>query len=116
VKEEYEFWNAQNGTLIITTEMVDFSAMKSYLEKNNLYYPAFSNSEKPTKAVISHLPSDMLAQDISNSLRGLRLQCHQREANDSHLKSTQQTSPCENPPSIPCYLNKEHKTSRNIQA
>jgi hypothetical protein len=49
--------------------MADYSAMKSYLEKNNLQYFTFSpNSEKPIKAVIRHLPPDMLAEIISNSL------------------------------------------------
>jgi hypothetical protein len=37
--------------------MVDYSAMKFYLEKNNLHYFTFSpNSEKPIKAVIHHFP------------------------------------------------------------
>jgi hypothetical protein len=52
--------------------MADYSAMKSYLEKNNLHYFAFSpNSEKPLKAVIRHLPPDTPAEDISNSLEDL---------------------------------------------
>jgi hypothetical protein len=34
--------------------MADYSAMKSYLEKNNLYYFTFSpNSEKPIKASVT---------------------------------------------------------------
>jgi hypothetical protein len=36
VKGAYEFRNTRNGTRIITKEMADYSAMKSYLEKNNL--------------------------------------------------------------------------------
>jgi hypothetical protein len=52
--------------------MAKYSAMKSYLEKNNLQYFTFStNSEKPIKAVIRHLPPDTPAEDISNSLEGL---------------------------------------------
>jgi hypothetical protein len=52
--------------------MADYSAVKSYLEKNNLQYFTFSpNSEKPIKAVIRHLPLDTPAEDISNSLEGL---------------------------------------------
>jgi hypothetical protein len=36
--------------------MVEYSAMKSYLEKSNLHYFNFSpDTEKPIKAVISHL-------------------------------------------------------------
>jgi hypothetical protein len=47
VKGEYEFPNTWNGTRIMTKEMADYSAMKSYLEKNNLHYFIFSpDSEK----------------------------------------------------------------------
>jgi hypothetical protein len=43
------------------------------LEKHNLQYFTFSpNSEKPIKAVIRHIPPDMAAEDISNSLEDLR--------------------------------------------
>jgi hypothetical protein len=52
--------------------MTDYSAMKSYLAKNNLRYFTFSpNSEKPVKVVIRHLPPDTPAEDISNSLKVL---------------------------------------------
>jgi hypothetical protein len=37
VKGEYEFRNTRNGTRIITKEMADYLAMKSYLEKHNLH-------------------------------------------------------------------------------
>jgi hypothetical protein len=50
-------------------EMAGYSAMKSYLEKNNLLYFTFSTySEKPIKTVFRHLPPDTPAEDISNSL------------------------------------------------
>jgi hypothetical protein len=52
--------------------MANYSAMKSYLDKNNLQYFTFSpNSEKPNKAVIRHLPPYTAAEDISNSVEGL---------------------------------------------
>jgi hypothetical protein len=41
-KGEYDFQNARNGTRIITKEMADYSAMKSYLEKNNFHYFTFT--------------------------------------------------------------------------
>jgi hypothetical protein len=45
--------------VIITKEMVEYSAMKSYLDNNNPHYFTFAtNSEKPIKAVISPLPAD----------------------------------------------------------
>jgi hypothetical protein len=53
--------------------MVDYSAMKFYLEKNNLqYFTFFPNSENSIKAVIRHLPPDTPAEDISNGLENLR--------------------------------------------
>jgi hypothetical protein len=52
--------------------MADYSAMKSYLEKNDTHYFTSSpNSEKPLKAVIRHPPPDTPAKDISNSLPDL---------------------------------------------
>jgi hypothetical protein len=55
-------------------ELADYSAMKSYQEKNNLQYFTFSpNSKKSMKSVIRHLPQDTSVQDISNSLGNLGL-------------------------------------------
>jgi hypothetical protein len=72
IKGEYEFKNSQYGTRIIIKEMAEYSAIKSYLEKNNLHYFTFPpNSKKPIKAIIRHLPPDMPAEDISNSLEDL---------------------------------------------
>jgi hypothetical protein len=52
--------------------MAIYSAMKFYLEKNNLrYFTTSPNSERPIKAVIRHLPPDTPAEDISNSLEDL---------------------------------------------
>jgi hypothetical protein len=52
--------------------MVDYSTMKSYLEKNNLHCVTFSpNTKKPIRAVIRHLPLDKLVEDISNVLEDL---------------------------------------------
>jgi hypothetical protein len=42
IKEEYELRNTLNGTRLITKEMADYSAMKSYLKKNNVQYLTFS--------------------------------------------------------------------------
>jgi hypothetical protein len=52
--------------------MVDYSAMKSYLQKNNLHYFTFSpNSEKLIKLVIRHFLPDTPVDDISSSLEDL---------------------------------------------
>jgi hypothetical protein len=72
VQGEYELRNTRNGTRIITKEMADYLAMKSYLEKNNLHYFTFSpNSEKPIKVVICHFPPDTPEEYISNSFEDL---------------------------------------------
>jgi hypothetical protein len=58
VKGQHEFRNTLYGTHITTNEIADYSAMKSYLEKNNLHYFIFSpNSEKTIKAVSNPSPS-----------------------------------------------------------
>jgi hypothetical protein len=42
---------------LITKEVANYLAMKSYLEKNNLHHFTFSpNSKKPIEAIIRHLP------------------------------------------------------------
>jgi hypothetical protein len=38
VEGEYEFRNTRKRTHIITKEMADYSAMKSFLEKKSLHY------------------------------------------------------------------------------
>jgi hypothetical protein len=58
---KYTKWNPYHK------KEMDYSAMKSYLEKNDVHYFTFPpNSEKPIKALICHLPPDMQVEDISN--------------------------------------------------
>jgi hypothetical protein len=54
-----------------TSSEIHYSAIESYLEKNNNYFTSSSNSEKPAKAVICHLPPDTPAEDISSGLEDL---------------------------------------------
>jgi hypothetical protein len=57
VKEDDEFRNTRNGTRVIKRNMVDFLAIKSNFEGNNLYFFTFYHkSGNPIKAVNSHLP------------------------------------------------------------
>jgi hypothetical protein len=72
VGESYEWASIVNCAENKMREMADYSAIKSYLEKNNLHYFIFSqNSKEPIKAVIHHLSPDTSAEDISNSLEDL---------------------------------------------
>jgi hypothetical protein len=72
VKDNSEFCSTKNGTRIITETMVDFSAVRSYLENNNLAYFTFHpKSLKPMKAIICHLPLTTPAEDISDGLVSL---------------------------------------------
>jgi hypothetical protein len=85
--------------------MADYSAMKSYLEKSDLHYFAFSpNSEKPIKAVSCHLLPDRLVEDISNNLEDLGFNII-----DVRQMTANRRAPQGAPPSIPGYLNKKLK-------
>jgi hypothetical protein len=68
-QRSFEFHNTRNGTRIVTKDMVDYQAVKSYFDKNSLsYYTFYPKSEKPIKAVLRHLPNKTPAQDISDGL------------------------------------------------
>jgi hypothetical protein len=65
LKDNSEFRSIRNGTRIITKTMADFSAFKSYLEKNNLaHFTFYPKSLKPIKAMIRYLPLNTPAEDI----------------------------------------------------
>jgi hypothetical protein len=94
--------------------MADYLSMKSYLEKSSLHYFNFSpNSEKAIKAVIHHLPPDTPVEDISSSLEDLGSIVI--KVNKWPLEQ-HPTKPLGNPPSLPYYLKKKHKLSRDIEA
>jgi hypothetical protein len=90
--------------------------MKSYLEKQS---PLFYLLPKFQKAYQGSNPSPSpryASGRYYKQRRGLRLQHHQCEAFDDQSKSTKWTNPRGNPPSIPGYLNKKLKITRDIQA
>jgi hypothetical protein len=69
VKEDFEFRNTRNGSRVITRGMVDFLAIKSQFEGNNLsFFTFYPKSEKPIKAVIRHLPQNTPAEDICDGV------------------------------------------------
>jgi hypothetical protein len=60
--------------------MADYSAMKSYLKKNNLHYFTFSsNSQRTIEAIICQLPPDTPVEDISNNPEDLGLNINARQ-------------------------------------
>lgn len=71
-KGEYNFRNTHNGTRIITKEIADYSAIKSYMKNNNLqYFTLCPDSEQPIEAVLRHLSPDTSAEEICNSSEDL---------------------------------------------
>jgi hypothetical protein len=69
VQGSFEFRNTRNGTRVLTKEMVDYSAIKSFFLQNNLkFYTFFPKSLKPIKDVIRHLPTNTPAGEIYEAL------------------------------------------------
>jgi hypothetical protein len=69
VKGNYEFLSTRNGTRVVAREMADYTAIRTYFDSHKLkYFTFYAKSEKPIKTVIRHLPIDIPAEDISNSL------------------------------------------------
>jgi hypothetical protein len=72
LKQDFEFRTTRNGTKIITRNMADFQSIKSHFDTIKLsYYTFFPKSEKTIKAVIRHLPTNTLAEDICGELVSL---------------------------------------------
>jgi hypothetical protein len=58
----------KNGTRVVTKEMANFSASKSFFLSRKLsFFTDFPESQKPIKAVIRHLPSVMPANEIGGT-------------------------------------------------
>jgi hypothetical protein len=72
VTDNSEFCSTNSRTRIITKTMMDFSAVKSYLDNNNLaYFTFYPKFLKPVKVVICHLPFNTPAEDISDRMVSL---------------------------------------------
>jgi hypothetical protein len=69
VKDKFEFSSTINETRTLTKAMENSSAVRSYLENNNLaYFIFYPKSLKPTNAVIRHPPLNTPEEDISDGL------------------------------------------------
>jgi hypothetical protein len=113
LKDNVEFRSTRNGTRIITKTMVDVSAFKSYLEKNNLAYFTFDpKSLKPIKAVIHHLPLNTPAEDISDRMVSLGFDI---------ISVKQMIATCHSPPegtatiNIPLFLMTLPRTAKSLE-
>jgi hypothetical protein len=68
-KENFEFRSSRNGTRVVTKDMVDYQAVKNFLNTQSLsYFTFYPKSEKLFKAVIRHLPLNTPAEDIAEGL------------------------------------------------
>jgi hypothetical protein len=72
VNGNFDFRNTRSGTRVVTKDMADYSAIKSFLEKENLHFFIFHpKSLKPFKVVIRRLPSVSPAEEIYEALTDL---------------------------------------------
>jgi hypothetical protein len=72
VQGSFEFWTTKTGTRVVTKEMVDFSAIKTFFTYQKLsFFSFFPKSQKPVKAVIRHIPSVIPAEEICEALMEL---------------------------------------------
>jgi hypothetical protein len=86
-------------------EMVDYSAMKSHLENNNLLYFTFSQkSVKPIKVAIRHLPPHKPMADISNSFQDLGFNVISVRQLTTNQKPPNEQTHLENIPLLPVTL------------
>jgi hypothetical protein len=68
-KDNFEFRNTRNGTRVVTKNMVDYQAVKNYLNTQSLpYFTFYPKSQKSIKAVIRHLPHNTPAEDTAEGL------------------------------------------------
>jgi hypothetical protein len=72
VTGEFFFRNTASGTRITTKNMADYKATQNLLSQKNLpVFTFYTKGDKPVKAVIRHLPSNTLSEDITVALQKL---------------------------------------------
>jgi hypothetical protein len=100
-RQPFEFRNTKNGTRVVTKDMVDYLAGKAYFNQNSLsYFTFFPKSEKPIKAVLRHLPSNIPAQDISEGLVDLGFDV----VSVKQMSSTRRSPVGSKPVNLPLFL------------
>jgi hypothetical protein len=63
-KGSFELRNTKHGTRVLTKEMTDFSAIKSFFLSKKFSFYTFPKSQKPIKVIIWHLPPNTPAEEI----------------------------------------------------
>jgi hypothetical protein len=72
VSGEFFFRNTETGTRITTKNLADYKTIQTLLSNQGLHYFTFyTKSDKPIKAVISHLPTNTSSEDITVALQEL---------------------------------------------
>jgi hypothetical protein len=72
VTGNFELRITRTGARIVTKGIADFSAIKSFIQNNNLsYFTFFPRYERPIKALILHLPQNTPDENISVDLVSL---------------------------------------------
>jgi hypothetical protein len=65
----FEFRSTKNRTRVVTKDMVDYQAVKSFFETKSLSYHTFYHkAEKSIKTVIHHLPINTPSEDIADGI------------------------------------------------
>jgi hypothetical protein len=71
-KQNFEFRSTRNGTKVVTKGMLDYRAVKTIFNNHSLsYYTFHTKADKPTKAVIRHIPINTTAEDIAEGLEDM---------------------------------------------
>jgi hypothetical protein len=102
VKGTFEFRSTRNRTNVVTREVADFTAIKTFFDNSKLsYYTFFPKSEKPMTAVIRQLAIHTPGEDISNGLEDMGFNV----VNVKHMTTTRK-SPEDGPRSefLPLFL------------
>jgi hypothetical protein len=69
-KQSFEFRSTKNGTRVVTKNMADYPAVKTFFNDHTLSdYTFYLKVEKPIKAVIRHLPINTPAEYIADGLK-----------------------------------------------
>jgi hypothetical protein len=116
VKGSFEFRNTRNETLVVTLEIVDYSAIRAHFDNQQYHYYTFhAKLEKPVKAVVRQLPINTPAEDIAISLQDLGFSIISVKRMTSSRPSTDAGTHLTNLPLFLITLDRSEKSQGHIQ-